>query len=498
VSDEWAELDGVAQAERVRRGEVTPAELVEAAIARLERLNPELGAVIHPTFERARAEAKAGPVEGVFAGIPFLLKDASGEQAGELYTQGMAALRGIGARAVEDSAMAVFARRAGLISLGRTNTPEMALLPTTEPDAFGPSRNPWNLDYSSGGSSGGSAAAVAAGIVAIAHGSDGGGSIRGPAAKCGLVGLKPTRGRTSFGPARGEHWSGLSTNLVLTRTVRDTAAALDALALPFAGDPYAASGPASGPVGVSQGGWAEAARREPGVLRIGYVSRAPREIPMHPDVVAALDSMAATLAGLGHEVEPVQPALLEDLEPTLTYVRIVAANVARGLDRAAALVGRPLAAGDVEPLTWALAERGRDLSAAEHLADLEFIHRYGREMAWYQEAQRFDLLLTATQALPPARLGDISSTPEQPFRAFALAAPYGVFTLPFNLTGQPAISIPAGFTTGQEAGWPAGLPIGAQLVAPLGREDRLLQIAGQVEQERRWADARPPVSIWAD
>jgi len=493
MGDEWLELDGVAQAERVRRGEVTPAELVEAAIERLERLNPELGAVVHPTFERARAEAKSGAVEGVFAGIPFLLKDASGEQAGELYTQGMAALRTLGARAVEDSAMAIFARRAGLISLGRTNTPEMALLPTTEPEAFGPARNPWNLEYSSGGSSGGAAAAVAAGIVAIAHGSDGGGSIRGPAAKCGLVGLKPTRGRTSFGPARGEHWSSLSTNLVLTRTVRDTAAALDAFALPFAGDPYSASGP----TGVLAESWAERARREPGALRIGYVARAPREIPVHPDVVAALDSMAATLADLGHEVEPVQPALLEDLEPTLTYVRIVAANVARGLDRAAALVGRPLVAGDVEPLTWALAERGRGLSAAEHLADLEFIHRFGREMAWYQEAQRFDLLLTATQALPPARLGEICSTPEQPFRAFALAAPYGVFTLPFNLTGQPAISIPAGFTTGRDAAWPAGLPIGAQLVAPLGREDRLLQLAGQVEQQQRWADARPPVSVWA-
>ncbi|MHA7836548.1 MAG: amidase [bacterium] len=489
IRDETLDLDGVAQAALVRRGEVTPRELVETAIGRLERLNPKLGAVIHPTFERARAEAKAGPVDGVFAGIPFLLKDASGEQEGELYTQGMSALRQIGARAREDSAMAIFARRAGLISIGRTNTPEMALLPTTEPDAFGPSRNPWNPAYSSGGSSGGAAAAVAAGIVAIAHGSDGGGSIRGPAAKCGLVGLKPTRGRTSFGPARGEHWSSLSTNLVLTRTVRDTAAALDAFALPFAGDPYSAP--------PAPGLWVEAARREPGRLRIGFMARAPRETPVHPDVARGLESMVETLESLGHEVEPIHPELLEDLEPTLTYVRIIAANIARGLDRTAGLVGRPLAAEDVEPLTWALAERGRALSAAEHLADLEFIHRFGREMAWLQEAQRLDLLLTPTQALPPARLGEISSTADEPFRAFARAAPYGVFTLPFNLSGQPAISLPAGFTTGEDEGWPAGLPVGAQLVAPRGREDLLLQLAHQLEQDRRWGDPKPPVSVWS-
>lgn len=488
-ADEWMELDGVAQAELVRRREVTPRELVEAAIERLERLNPELGAVVHPTFERARAEAKAGPVDGVFAGIPFLLKDASGEQAGELHTLGMAALRRIDARASEDSAMAIFARRAGLISIGRTNTPELALLPTTEPDAFGPSRNPWNPAFSSGGSSGGAAAAVAAGIVAIAHASDGGGSIRGPASKCGLVGLKPTRGRTSFGPARGEHWSGLSTNLVLTRSVRDTAAALDAFARPFAGDPYSAP--------AHEGSWSAGAQREPGRLRIGFMRDAPRDIAVHPDVVRAVDSMAATLESLGHDIEPMGPGLLEDLEPTRTYVRIVAANVARGLERAASLVGRALDAEDVEPLTWALAERGRSLSATEHLADLEFIHRFGREVAWLQESQRFDLLLTPTQALPPARLGEIRSTSEAPFRAFALAAPYGLFTLPFNLTGQPAISLPAGFTTGQDSSHPARLPIGAQLVAPLGREDLLLQLARQVEQERRWLDDRPPITAAA-
>jgi amidase len=483
--DEIAKLDGVAQAELVRRKEVSPCELVEAAIERLERLNPQLNAVIHPTFERARREADLGPVGGPFAGIPFLLKDAGGEQAGEFCFTGMGALQKIGARAKEDSAIALFAREGGLIALGRTNTPELALLPTTEPAAFGPTRNPWNPAHSSGGSSGGAAAAVAAGIVPVAHASDGGGSIRGPASKCGLVGLKPTRGRTSLGPARGEHWSGLSTHLVVTRTVRDTATALDCLGRPFPGDPYHAL--------AFDGCYAELAARAPSPLRIGYVAEAPRDIELHPDVQASTEVMARSLESLGHEIEITRPALLDEIEATLTYVRIVAANIARTLDRTAERIGRPLERDDVEPLTWALAERGRDIPVVQHLADIEFIHDFGRRMARFQTQQGFDLLLTACQALPPARIGDITSTPEEPLRAFVRAGPYGVFTLPFNLSGQPAISIPAGFTTGVDPGFPAGLPIGAQLVAPHGREDLLIRIAGQVEQERNWAVHTPPI-----
>lgn len=495
--DENEQLDGVGQAEAIRRGEVSPRELVDAAIERIERHNPALGAVIHPTFERARKEADAGPVDGPFAGVPFLLKDAGGEQAGEFSMIGMAALKRIGARATEDSAIAIFARKGGLISLGRTNTPELALLPTTEPEAFGPSRNPWNLEHSSGGSSGGAGAAVAAGLVPVAHASDGGGSIRGPAAQCGLVGLKPTRGRTSLGPARGEHWSGLSTHLVLTRTVRDTATALDVLSQPFPGDPYHAL--------AHPGRFAETLERSPGRLRIGYIPEPPRGMEIHADIRRALDAMAKTLEALGHDIEITQPALLEDLEPTLIYVRIVAANTARALVRVGAQIGRPLGPEDVEPLTWALAERGREIPVVQHLADIEQIHRLGRDMARFQSEHGFDLLLTATQPRPPARIGEITSTPEEPLRAFVRAGPYGACTLPFNLTGQPAISIPAGFTSGaveaagavdaagSRADVPAGLPIGAQLVAPMGREDWLLQVARQVERERRWARQRPPI-----
>jgi amidase len=482
--EEWSQLDGVALADLVRRRQVTAQELVEAAIQRVEALNPRIGAVVHPTFERARQEAAAVSGDGPLAGVPFLLKDAGGEQAGEPCTQGMAALAKAGARASEDSAITHFARRGGLVAIGRTNTPELALLPTTEPEAFGPSRNPWNLDHSPGGSSGGSAAAVAAGLVPIAHASDGGGSIRGPASQCGLVGLKPTRGRTSLGPARGEHWSSLSTHLVVTRSVRDTAAALDLLSQPFPGDPYHALAPSAA--------FSDAVGRAPGRLRIAYMGNAPRGIEVHPDVRAASDAIAACLESLGHDVEDCQPALLEDIEPTLSYVRIVSANVARSLDRVGEQIGHPLGEDDVESLTWALAERGREIPVVRHLADIEFIHRFGREMAAYQSERGFDLLLTPTQALPPARIGEITSTPGEPLRAFARAAPYGVFTLPFNLSGQPGISIPAGSTSGADPDFPADLPIGVQLVAAMGREDLLLQVASQLEQERNWAARRPP------
>ncbi len=476
-------LDGVAQAELIRRGEVTPRELVDAAIERVERLNPELGSVIHPTFDRARKEADLGPVDGPFGGVPFLLKDAGGEQAGEFSMTGMAALKKAGFRAKEDSAIATFASEGGLVSLGRTNTPELALLPTTEPEAFSPSRNPWNLAHSPGGSSGGAASAVAAGFVPIAHASDGGGSIRGPASKCGLVGLKPTRGRTSLGPSRGEHWSGLSTHLVLSRTVRDTATALDCLSRPFPGDPYHAL--------PNTGRYADLIKKPPGSLRIGYVDQAPRDLENHPDISRSIDAMAKTLAALGHEVELTELELLNDIEPTLAYVRIVTANVARAIERAGEQIGLELGIDDVEPLTWALATRGREVSVVQHLADLEFIHRFGRDMARFQTENQFDLLLTATQCLPPAKIGFITSTPEEPLRAFVRAGPYGAFTLPFNLSGQPAISIPAGVTSGNDPEFPAGLPIGAQLIAPLGREDLLLQVASQVEQERKWSEQRP-------
>jgi amidase len=478
MSDELSTLDATSQAELVRRGDATPAELVEAAIVHLEKLNPRLNAVIHPALERARDRAASPDLpDGPFRGVPFLMKDIGGQEEGQPYCAGMGLLKRAGWTEKQDSFLTRKFRAAGLVSLGRTNTPELALLPTTEPEAFGPTLSPWNPERSAGGSSGGSAAAVAAGIVPAAHASDGGGSIRGPASKCGLVGLKPTRGRSSFGPGLGERWSGFSCEFVVTRTVRDSAALLDVTSGPMPGDPYYAAppaGPYSAEVGV-----------DPGKLRIGFMKRAPRGIEIDPQCIAAVEKTARILEGLGHRVEESHPEALDDPASVANYVKVVTVNVARALDSWGAALGRPVEAGDVEPLTWALAEQGRQISAPQLLESIEFVHGFGRRVAaWWQSG--FDLLLTPTMGAVPAELGTLSSTPDEPLRAFIRSAPYGVFTLPFNLTGQPGISLPLYQTE-------EGLPLGSQLIAPYGREDLLIRLSSQLEGAEPWTDRRPPI-----
>ncbi len=478
MADDFATLDALAQAALVRRGAASPRELVDAAIARLERHNPELNAVIHPALERARAAAAASDLpDGPFRGVPFLMKDIGGAEAGAPYCCGMRWLRDAGWTEREDSYLTRRFKAAGLVSLGRTNTPELALLPTTEPEAFGATRNPWNQAHSAGGSSGGAAAAVAAGIVPAAHASDGGGSIRGPASMCGLVGLKPTRGRNSFGPALGERWSGFSAEFVVTRSVRDTAALLDVTAGPMPGDPYVAPPPPRP--------FATALAERPGALRVGILSGAPRAVETHPECLAAVARAARLLADLGHHVEDSHPAALDEPEHVLTYVTIVSANTARAVESWGQKLGRLASESDLEPLTWALAERGRAASATELLATIEAVHGFGRRLAsWWSDG--FDLLVTPTQAAPPPELGYLRSTSEEPLLAFLRSAPYGACTLPFNMSGQPAISLPLHWTAD-------GLPIGVQLVAAYGREDLLLGVAAQLEEAAPWTDRRPPL-----
>jgi amidase len=476
MSDDLLDQDATAQAASVARGELSPAELVEAAIRRFEARNPELGAFVHPALERALERARDPALErGPFRGVPFAMKDIGGPEAGLPYHAGMAFLKRAGWIEREDGYLTRRFRAAGLVSLGRTSTPELALLPTTEPEAYGPTRNPWDLGRSAGGSSGGAAAAVAGGIVAAAHASDGGGSIRGPASMCGLVGLKPTRGRCSFGPALGERWSGFSNEFVVTRSVRDAAALLDVAAGPMPGDPYFAA-PPERPF-AAEGG-------DGRPLRIGFRTDAPRGIEVDPEVAEAVRATARRLEGLGHRVEEAHPEALDDGTHVSLYVNVVAANVARALDAWSARVGSPIGPYDVEALTWAIAERGRALSAAEHLAHLEGVHAFGRQLARWWEAG-FDVLLTPTQAAPPPRIGWLTSTREEPLRAFLRAAPYGVFTLPFNLSGQPALSLPAART---RAG---GLPIGVQLAARYGAEALLLRLGRQLEAARPWTAVAP-------
>lgn len=476
--DEIALLDATAQAEYLRRGEISPIELVEAAIARLERLDGQLNAVIAPALDRARAAARAATLTGPFGAAPFLMKDLGGQEAGAPYSAGMRFLKDAGWVEKEDSYLTQRFRSAGLISLGRTNTPELGLMPTTEPQAFGPTRNPWNPAYSAGGSSGGSAAAVAAGIVAIAHASDGGGSIRIPASMCGLVGLKPTRGRSSFGPGLGERWNGLSCEFAVTRSVRDSAYLLDATAGAMPGDPYFAPSPRR-PYG-------SIVLEAPPRLRIGFTVAGPNGAGVHAECRAAVELGARLLADAGHAVEESHPDALDDPQNPAAYVDIVASNTAHALASWGEAVGRAITAADVEPLTWQMAERGRSLTAADLLARLEYTHRLGRRLAaWWESG--FDILLTPTLGAPPPPIGHLSSTPDEPFRGLVRAAPFGMFTLPFNMSGQPAISVPLYWTRDETP----GLPIGCQLVARYGREDLLLQVAAQLEQIQPWADRRP-------
>lgn len=479
MKTETAFLDATAQAELVRRGEVTPLELVDAAIARIEELDLQLSAVIMPLFEKARRQAVSSDLpEGPFRGVPFLLKDLLCKSAGDPYHGGMLLLREIDWTAGHDSYLATKFRAAGFVVVGRTNVPELGLIPSTEPAAYGPTHNPWDTSRSPGGSSGGSAAAVAAGMVPAAHGNDGGGSIRIPSSQCGLVGLKPSRARTSLGPDYGDLWSGLVAEHVVTRSVRDTAAILDAVAGPMPGDPYVAPPPARP--------FADEVKMAPKPLRIGFMTSAPANMaPVHDECVAATEDAARLLESLGHTVEQTHPEALDDKEFSPAFTNVVSCWTARELAYWGAETKRIIGEQDVELSTWLLAERGRGVSTSEYLQAVVWLQGYARRVAsWW--ADGFDLLLTPTIAHPPQHLGEFAPTPDNPLRPLLRTVPIVVFTSPFNATGQPAISLPLYWSSD-------GLPIGTQLVAAYGREDLLLRIAAQLEQARPWADRRPRV-----
>jgi amidase len=472
MSAMFAFLDATAQAELVRKGEVEPLELVDAAIARIERLNRELNAVIHPLFEKARAVASSPDLaRGPFRGVPFLVKDAVCHTAGDPFHCGMRFLKERGYRAESDSELARRFRAAGFIFVGKTNTPELALSPTTEPLAYGATRNPWNPAHSTGGSSGGSAAAVAAGLAPVGHANDMGGSIRVPASCCGLVGLKPTRARSSLAPGFGEFWGPLTHEHVVTRSVRDSAAVLDAIAGPACGDPYTAPEPAR-PFAAEVGA-------PPGTLRIAFLAAVP-SVDIDSECVQAVEGAVRLLGDLGHRVEAVSL-------PALARPKIgpwIAAAVARDLDRWSERLGAPIGPSDVEPFNWVMAEQGRAMRAPEYVREVEAAQAWARELQapW---ASDIDVLVTPTCAMPPPPLGALA--PGTPFsELLPRMVRMTTFTLPFNVTGQPAISLPLHQT-------PDGLPVGVQFVAGYGREDVLLRLAAQLEQARPWASLRPPV-----
>jgi amidase len=474
VSDLWR-LDATAQAALVREKSVRPIELVEAAIARIESLNPKLNAVVTTMFDRARAEASVAAADGPFAGVPFLLKDLLAEYGGVRLTEGSAFLDGRYTPQA-DSELTARLRRAGLIVIGKTNTPELGILPTTEPRLFGPTRNPWSVGRTPGGSSGGSAAAVAAGLVAMAHANDGGGSIRIPASCCGLFGLKPTRGRNPLGPMYGDVFSGLAVEHAVTRSVRDSAALLDATAGPDVGDPYAAPVPARP--------YLEEISRPPGFLRIAFTSRAATGVPVHADCVSAVQDAARLCAGLGHDVTEASLELEGDLI-SQAFITVWAAGVAWSIDDWARRTGQTPSADCFEPLTWALYEMGNRRRAADYLLAIQDLQRISRQVARF--FLEYDVWLSPTLAEPPLPLGSFDPTPDNPMQGIFRAAQFVPFTPIFNATGQPAMSVPLFWNREQ-------LPIGVQFAGRFGDEATLFRLAAQLEHARPWAGRWPTLA----
>ncbi len=489
MADDLAFLDATAQAELVRSGTATPLELVDDAINRIEKVNDQLNAVIHPLFEKARATAAAVPAtaDAPFHGVPIVLKDLDGTSADDPLHLGNRLLKELGHVADHDGYLFEKIRAAGFIPVGKTNTPEFGLMTTTEPEAYGPTRNPWNTGHSTGGSSGGSAAAVASGMVPLAHAGDGGGSIRIPASECGLFGLKPSRGRMSLGPDAGEAWAGLVQRHVLTHSVRDSAAVLDALQGPMSGDPYFAPPPSVR--------YADQVGTDPGRLRIGLRTKAPAAMAeTDTECVAAAEDAARLLESLGHDVEVASPAALDETELLDLFLTVMTTNVVWDVHELARIAGRDITADDVEPLTWIYYEMGQGHSSFQYLEAINAAHAWTRRVAsWFTPAPgvggggAFDLLLTPTLAEPPPEIGDVVGTKDDPWHGMARATPFATYTAPFNVTGQPAMSVPLYWEAS------ADLPIGVQLVADHTREDLLLRIAAQLEEARPWADRRPPV-----
>ena len=470
--------DATALAELVRSGEASPRELADAAIERIEALNPQLNAVITPLFEKGLAAADGELPDGPFRGVPMLVKDLVCHTAGDPLHEGMRFLRELGWTEEEDTWLAGRFREAGFVILGKTNTPELGILPTTEPEAYGATRNPWDPERSPAGSSGGSAAAVAAGMVPLAHANDGGGSIRLPAAACGVVGLKPSRGRVSQAPGFGDVMSGLVAELCVARSVRDVATLLEWVADPPPGEPYVAP--------ARERPYTEELGTDPGKLRIGLMTESPTEqVEVHPDCVEAAEDAGQLLESLGHSVERSRPEGMDEEEYIPVFLVRWTSGIDWNLKYWSAKTGREIGEGDVEPSTWALAQGARAHSGSDYLRALEYQQKVTRRVAqWW--AGGYDLLLTPTMGEPPTPLGAFEPAPGDPASSIMRAVPTAVFTAAFNSTGQPAISLPLHWND-------AGLPIGVQLVAGYGREDLLIRIAAQLEEARPWAERTPGV-----
>ena len=473
---EYANYDAVGLAKLIRDGEVSAEEVLEAAIARCEAVNPQINAVVQRMYDEARAAIAAGLPDGPFKGVPYMLKDLGYFYKDVPTTAGSRMFADFVPD--HDSTITTRLKAAGLVIMAKTNTPEFGAAGTTEPQLHGPTRNPWNLEHSAGGSSGGAAAAVAAGVLPMAHATDGGGSIRIPAAQCGLFGLKPTRGRNPAGPDQGEGNAGLSVGHCVSRTVRDTAALLDATQGPEAGAPYVAPPP--------ERPFIDEVGRDPGRLRIAYVTTALDGSAIDPECVKATEATAALCAELGHAVEPAMPDL--DVAAIRNCWRvIISVGLWNTLALRGAALGREPAPDDVEAVTWALANEGKARSGVEYVRAVQTMHAIGRQFAAFLES--YDLLLSTTMAKPPIPLGAMDMTnPDLDDYYERQLMDEIPFTPLANETGGPAMSVPLHWTDD-------GLPVGVHFGGRFGEDGLLLRLAAQLEEARPWIDRRP--EVWA-
>jgi Asp-tRNA(Asn)/Glu-tRNA(Gln) amidotransferase A subunit family amidase len=468
--DEYQSYDAIGLAELIATGQVSADQVLDAAFDAIKSAGPGLGAVVATCEEPARA-AVAELLPGALAGVPYLIKDLECDVAGLPTTNGSRLFADHVAG--RDSTLVTRLRAAGVLIVGKTNTPEFGLGTTTESALHGPARNPWRTDHSAGGSSGGSAAAVAAGLVPVAHATDGGGSIRIPAACCGLFGLKPSRGRVTPGPDRGESWAGLSAAHAVSRTVRDSATLLDITGTPEPGDPYYAPTPA-GPYAVEVG-------TDPGRLRIGLITTPiDADIAVDPDCRRVAEEAAALCAELGHYVEPA--AWPDSMTRPGEVIAVVgAAHMARLVNARLAVLGRELAPGDLDAATAMIVDKGRALTLERYLGAIEAMHAVGRSVT--RLTARYDVLLTPTMAVAPPVLGELDPN-RDPVGALRGMRGMAAFTSLYNVTGQPAMSVPLGRTA-------TGLPVGVQFAARYGDEATLFRLAGQLEAAAPWTKVAP-------
>jgi amidase len=468
---EFGDYDAVGLAALVRDKQVTARELLDEAVARTARIDPQINAVVVKHYDHAERQIDAGLADGPFTGVPFLLKDLD-LLKGTRTTSGATVQQDF----IADHSSTLTRRflDTGVAIFGKSSSPEFGLMPTTESRLFGPTRNPWNLDHSSGGSSGGAAAAVAARILPVAHASDGGGSIRIPASASGVFGMKPTRARNPLGPDRGEGWGGFSCGHVLSISVRDSAVMMDAIHGPEPSSPYVAP-PPTRPFSQEVG-------RDPGRLRIAFTDRSPYGDAIDPEIAAAVREIARLLEGLGHQVEERAPTLAAD--PAVVMSTIVGGNTALTVRMIEQRIGRVMTEDDLEILTLASAQNAQKTTATDYVAAQFAAFQISRGLATFFET--CDVFLSPTLCAPPLRIGELDTMSPDLSHIAPILRRYMPGTSMFNMSGQPAMSVPLAWNK-------AGLPLGMMFAGKFGDEGTLFRLAGQLEQARPWKDKRPPV-----